>query len=137
MECSVSASQSQHCIDFCRKFVPNGCDCFGCCAVPGAATPIRLDPTCTSKDFNDPTKCSPCTQVTQCMNTCDRCELCVGKTSVPADCTTGGADGGTTPPSDGGGVPQCTDYPSCTPGVNATCPAGSGCVTGCCIPIIP
>jgi hypothetical protein len=142
-ECSTTASQSQKCIDFCRKFVPNGCDCFGCCAVPGAPTPIHLDPTCTAKDFGDPTKCSPCTQVTQCMNTCDRCELCVGKTSVPEDCTTsntdGGtpADGGTPPPGDGGGVATCTDYPSCVPGPNAVCPAGSGCVTGCCIPIIP
>ena len=35
-ECSVSASQSQTCIDKCRKLVPNGCDCFGCCLIPGA-----------------------------------------------------------------------------------------------------
>ena len=54
MECSVCASQSQHCIDYCRKLVPNGCDCFGCCVVPGAPTPIRLVPTCTAKDFGDP-----------------------------------------------------------------------------------
>jgi hypothetical protein len=149
MECSVSASQSQHCIDFCRKFVPNGCDCFGCCAVPGAPTPIRLDPTCTSKDFGDPTKCSPCTQVTQCMNTCDRCELCVGKTTVPADCGytppppgdggvyDGGSDTPPPPPDGGYGVPQCSGYTSCVPGPNAMCPTGTGCVTGCCIPIIP
>jgi hypothetical protein len=140
MECSVSMSQTQHCIDFCKRFVPNGCDCFGCCAIPGAPTPIRLDPTCTAKDFGDPTKCPPCTQVTQCMNTCDRCELCVGKTTVPEDCTTSSVDGGTPPdgsPPHEGGVATCTDYPSCTPGVDATCPAGSGCVTGCCLPIIP
>jgi hypothetical protein len=145
MECSVSDSQSQHCIDFCRKFVPNGCDCFGCCAVPGAPHPIRLDPTCTSKDFNDPTKCSPCTQVTQCMNPCDRCELCVGKESVPADCAPPPAadsgtpaDGGTPlPPTPDGGYHVCTDGVACTPGVDATCPAGYGCETGCCLPIIP
>jgi hypothetical protein len=141
-ECSTTASQSQKCIDFCRKFVPNGCDCFGCCAVPGAPTPIRLDPTCTAKDFGDPTKCSPCTQVTQCMNTCDRCELCVGKTTVPEDCTTGSSDGGTTnpdgaPPADGGGTPNCTGGVSCVPGPNAVCPTGYGCVTGCCLPVIP
>jgi hypothetical protein len=29
-ECSVSASQSDKCIMNCRKYVPNGCDCFGC-----------------------------------------------------------------------------------------------------------
>ena len=32
-ECSLSASQSPACIDFCRQLVPNGCDCFGCCAI--------------------------------------------------------------------------------------------------------
>jgi hypothetical protein len=140
-ECSVSASQSQKCIDNCRKLVPNGCDCFGCCAIPGAATPIRLDPTCTAKDFGDPTKCSPCTQVTQCMKPCGRCELCVGKTTVPADCA---PDGGTTatpdgspPPVDGGtGTPTCSDGVSCTPGPTASCPFGYGCLTGCCVPIV-
>jgi hypothetical protein len=151
MECSVSASQSQKCLDHCRKYVPNGCDCFGCCAVPGAPTPIRLDPTCTSKDFGDPTKCSPCTQVTQCANPCDRCELCVGKDTVPADCgdtppapdggtpADGGAayDGGNPPPDGGYGKPTCTGGVSCVPGAGAVCPDGYACVTGCCVPTIP
>jgi hypothetical protein len=148
MECSTTASQSQKCIDNCRKYVPNGCDCFGCCAVPGAPTPIHLDPTCTAADFGDPTKCSPCTQVTQCLNTCGHCEICVGKPNVPEDCTTSntsGSDGGT--PADGGGgtgggvptdggVATCEGAPSCVPGPFAQCPAGLGCVTGCCIPIV-
>ncbi|HVR04243.1 MAG TPA: hypothetical protein VMT47_19045 [Polyangia bacterium] len=90
---------------------------------------------CTAKDFSDPTKCSPCTQVTHCMNTCDRCELCVGKTSVPEDCTAGdttGPDG--SPPSDAGGTPTCTGGFSCVPGPNAVCPTGYGCLTGGCVP---
>jgi hypothetical protein len=151
MTCSVSASQSDKCISNCRKYVPNGCDCFGCCAVPGAPTPIHLDPTCTAKDFGDPTKCSPCTQVTQCMNPCDRCEICVGKPTVPADCAppppTGydggtpadGGDGGTyTPPPtpDGGGYHTCTDGIACTPGGDNNCPNGYGCVFGCCTPVV-
>ena len=131
-ECSISASQSQACIDFCRKLVPNGCDCFGCCAIPGGPT-IRLAPTCTAADFNDPVKCPPCTQVTQCSNTCGHCEICVGKPTLPADCT---PDGGT----DGPPPPQCdSDYPiACGPGtsVPATgCPTGLACITGCCGPI--
>ncbi|HVU49806.1 MAG TPA: hypothetical protein VHL80_03910 [Polyangia bacterium] len=135
-ECSTTASQSQKCLDNCRKYVPNGCDCFGCCAVPGASTPIRLDPTCTSKDFNDPTKCSPCTQVTQCLNTCGRCEICVGKPNVPEDCTTTDTDGGAGGSHGDGGVATCEGAPSCVPGPFAQCPAGLGCVTGCCIPIV-
>ena len=138
MECSTSASQSQACINFCRKFVPNGCDCFGCCVVPGAPTPIKLAPTCTAADFGNPAKCPTCTQVTQCSNTCERCEICIGKPTIPADCR---PDGGT--PTDGGTdvppPPDCgSDFQACGPGTNIPadqCPQGSGCVTGCCIPV--
>jgi hypothetical protein len=145
MACSVSASQSDKCIANCRKYVPNGCDCFGCCVVPGAPTPIHLDPTCTSKVFGDPTKCSPCTQVEQCMNKCDRCEICVGKPTVPADCYGApdagpppGYDGGTdgSPPDGGYGVPTCTDGIACVPGGDNNCPDGMGCVFGCCTPVV-
>jgi hypothetical protein len=135
MECSVSGSQSQKCIDSCRKLVPNGCDCFGCCAVPGAPTPIRLAPTCTAADFNDPAKCPPCTQVTQCMVPCGRCEVCVGKPTIPADCNTydGGVPDGGTPYTCPVGYMACGQY-----GVDPSlCPDGTGCVTGCCRPLVP
>ena len=123
-ECSVSASQSQKCIDNCRKLVPNGCDCFGCCAVPGAPGPVRLVPTCTAADFNDPVKCPRCTQVTQCMVPCGTCEICVGKTTLPPECT---PDGGT-PYTCPGGTMACGQY-----GIDpALCPEGTGCITGCC-----
>ncbi len=46
----LSASQSQACIDACRKLVPNGCDCFGCCQIPGAPNAIRLAATCTADE---------------------------------------------------------------------------------------
>jgi hypothetical protein len=130
-QCSVSASQSQACINFCRKFVPNGCDCFGCCVVPGASTPIKLAPTCTAADFGNPAKCPVCTQVTQCSNPCDRCEICIGKPTIPADCAP--PDAGT----DGPPPPSCgSDFQPCGPGTNTTiCPTGQGCVTGCCLPI--
>ncbi len=138
MECSTTASQSKACIDNCRKFVPNGCDCFGCCAIPGGPT-ILLATTCTAADFNDPVKCPRCTQVTQCSNPCDRCEICIGKTTIPADCVPT-TDGGT--PVDGGTpTPVCNDsdfHTTCGPGgmVAANgCPAGLGCLTGCCQPL--
>ena len=142
-ECSVSASQSQGCIDHCRKLVPNGCDCFGCCAVPGLPSPIRLASTCTAANFGDPTKCPPCTQVEQCSNPCGRCEICIGKTTVPADCgagAAGGSDGagGAGGAGGGTGTPVCEGYPSCGPGTNTPatgCPMFSACETGCCIPV--
>jgi hypothetical protein len=125
--CSLTASQVQRCLDFCVPRTPNGCDCFGCCVVPGVSTPVLLGPTCTAADFGDPAKCPPCTQVTQCLNSCERCEVCLGKPTVPDDCR----------PPDGGAPYQC-------PGVNvpcgaggvppSQCPAGTNCITGCCVP---
>ena len=54
--------------------------------VPGAPTPIKLASTCTAADFGNPAKCPTCTQVTQCSNPCERCEICIGKPTIPADC---------------------------------------------------
>jgi hypothetical protein len=147
-ECSVSTSQSQQCINFCKRLVPNGCDCFGCCAIPGGPT-IRLAATCTAAKFNDPTACPPCTQVTQCSNPCGHCEICIGKPTLPPDCFTTpdggtGTDGGT----DGGGPDSSNEPPGtqcdgenpipCGPGTSTPadgCPVGQGCLTGCCFPL--
>jgi hypothetical protein len=142
-ECSVSASQSDRCIKNCRPLVPNGCDCFGCCMIPGAPNAVRLSGTCTAKDFADPTKCQPCTQVTQCNNPCDHCELCMGKTTLPADCVMT-PDGGT-PPPDGSVIvptPDCGNYMACAHNQAgaidpvSACPANYGCQQGCCIPTV-
>jgi hypothetical protein len=154
-------SQSQMCLTTCRTVTPNGCDCFGCCLVPGAPHPIYLAPTCTAADFNDPTKCPACTQVTACINTCEHCEICVGKPTLPPDCFvgTGGAGGGTGGAggaagtggvsgtggasgagggggAGGSGSPCNNGQQYCGPGGvdPATCPAGTYCITGCCIP---
>src|SRR6185295_668715 len=132
---STSASQSMACINACRKLVPNGCDCFGCCVVPGAPAPILLAETCTAAGFNDPTKCPRCTQVTQCSNPCEHCEICIGKPTLPADCTTTTPDAGTDGPPP---PPNCgSDFVPCGPGTPTPadgCGATYGCVTGCCIP---
>jgi hypothetical protein len=126
--CSLSSSQTQVCVDRCSNRVPNGCDCFGCCAIPGLPGPIRLWPACTAADFGDPQKCPPCTQVTQCLNPCERCEVCIGKPALPDDCAT--PDGGV-PYACPAGVMACGVHgvaPRC-------CPAGTACVTGCCLPL--
>jgi hypothetical protein len=142
---------------------PNGCDCFGCCLVPGAPNAIKLTPTCTAADFADPSKCPPCTQTTSCINTCDHCEICVGKPTLPPDCFPGtggsggsaGSDGGAGGSTGGGGTggsggaaggggaggggAPCYGQPYCGPGGidPMVCPVNTYCITGCCIPVIP
>ena len=120
----LSTAQSAQCAGYCGPLTPNGCDCFGCCAIPGAPTTVWLGSenppgtgSCNINTVNDPTKCKPCEQVAACLNPCDTCELCVGKTVLP---------------------PQCLQQ-SCPAGKAAcglpgqpSCPAGSSCITGCC-----
>lgn len=157
--CQVTAA----CVKFCKPLVPNGCDCFGCCEVfgpDGGIAHVTIASTCTYADIGNPTKCPVCTPSTACNNTCERCELCVGKTSIPADCGqgTGGAPSGGAGGASSGGAPSggaggsvpnggagggyCA-APACAPGQQACgvdclpdCPQGQYCLTGCCIPSV-
>ncbi len=109
-----SPGQPNECHNFCGPLTPNGCDCFGCCTFPALANEVEAvqppladggvrpaakpkyvwlgsldtngNPSCTADKVNDPTKCHSCTPVQSCLNTCERCELCIGKTTLPADC---------------------------------------------------
>jgi hypothetical protein len=122
---------------YCGPLVPNGCDCFGCCQITVnsvtktiwlGSTDGQKNGTCTTATFGDPTKCEPCVQVAGvCLNTCEECELCVGKSTLPDSCCE----------KDANGVPRCTQY--CPAGVQkcgldgqAACAAGFYCLTGCC-----
>lgn len=128
-------TQTQNCVNFCQKLAPNGCDCFGCCAVnlPGGGTKdVRLTSTCSLADINDPVKCPPCTQVPSCANDCGTCELCIGKTTLPPECAQPANDAGTPPPA--GGQTCSTGAQVCN--AEIACPSGTYCVTGCCIPIV-
>jgi hypothetical protein len=119
------ATQSQKCIDHCQAITPNGCDCFGCCVVPGVDHPVRLDSTCTAAAFADPAKCPVCTQQTSCMKTCEKCQLCLGKTTLDPSCAM--SDGGTpTPVCPAGEVVCGTDLTLCS--------EDTTCVSGCCVP---
>lgn len=125
----------QKCLDFCLPLTPNGCDCFGCCAVPradGGSAFVLLSGTCNSQVLDDPSKCTACQQKADCVNTCGRCELCVGKTELPADCAPG-ADAGVDSGTPTGQV--CENGQQIC---NATvlCSGGYTCVTGCCVPQI-
>lgn len=117
-------SQSTTCHTICGPLTPNGCDCFGCCSIPGAPTTVYLgsedaggNGTCNLATVGDPTKCRPCLQVDACLNRCDHCELCVGKPTLPPDCTSQQCPPGAQP------CGLATDPP---------CGDGQYCVTGCC-----
>jgi hypothetical protein len=145
MHCPMQ--QSARCIKNCAKLAPNGCDCFGCCAVPvnGAIVGVMLGNGCTADKFGDPAVCARCTQSTTCVNPCDKCEICLGR-PAPTDpsCAPTPPDGGTGTDggsgTDGGNVTlMCpANVTSCGPGgqvaANA-CPAGYYCQTGCCVSI--
>jgi hypothetical protein len=147
------AEQSDTCLNTCLPMTPNGCDCFGCCTFPvlsgrseanggefvwiGSVDEGTNDGTCTFADVEDTSLCRPCTPVAECLNECGPCELCLGRTELPPECTP------TTPPADGGpGTDAGTQPPGerCDPGVvpcglpgEAPCGEGLYCITGCCI----
>jgi hypothetical protein len=142
-------TQSQLCEDVCASLTPNGCDCFGCCTFPdltgrpveegGEYVYIGSESGCTFKTVTDTESCQPCTPVEgNCLNTCERCEICLGKPTIPADCFpgTGGSGGmggsGGAGGSDGGD--RCPpDTQACGLPGDARCAGGGFCLTGCCI----
>ena len=129
-------AQSTDCIDNCRQLTPNGCDCFGCCEVFNAGESrlvyLGSGPDCTAATLQ---ACAPCTQSKDCVNACDECELCLGKTidDLPPSCFAAG-DGGVVDGGTGDGGPR---LPSCGEGItpclsNDQCDLGRYCLTGCC-----
>jgi len=151
---------TDQCRKFCAPLTPNGCDCFGCCDVTapdGSVEHVEISSTCTYADLADPKKCPTCTPSPSCENTCGHCELCLGKSTLPADCAGTGGAGGTTgaggtagsgaggtagSPASGGAGGTCV-APACGAGEQPCgvaclpdCPTNQYCLTGCCIPFI-
>jgi hypothetical protein len=135
--------QAPECVNTCLPLTPNGCDCFGCCSIAGGP-PVWIgsidelfNPTCNLSTLDNPDACRPCTQVPSCLNPCDECELCVGKTELPPQC--GGpavADAGDAGQPESGTcpVPACADdRQPCGLDCLPPCSPGQSCVTGCCI----
>ncbi len=148
-DCEVPQVQSCH--DVCLPLVPNGCDCFGCCELPaGSGRHVFIGtgvsskaPTCTLDVVMSDPACALCTPQADCQKGCGRCQLCIGKDTVPADCFGGGGDGGVV--GDGGATDGGGSNPGQCPGGEqacglpgqAPCPTSNYCVTGCCQVIIP
>lgn len=125
---SLATTQAPECASVCGPLTPNGCDCFGCCEIPGAATPVFVGSvdasgnTCDLAHVGDPARCKPCTQVAACLNPCETCERCVGKVGLPASCGNG-ADCL---------APECSSGQPCGLDCLPACPNGQACITGCC-----
>jgi hypothetical protein len=114
----------------CIDLTPNGCDCNGCCALPGGTTTVLLGTvdsdglaTCNNAALDDPSRCAPCEIDLSCFNECGPCELCLGRTSLPASCA-GDADCST---------PSCEEGRASCGGCAGACAPGTACVTGCCV----
>lgn len=148
-------TQPDRCYRNCLPLVPNGCDCFGCCELPsGSGEWVFLGSpdgsgarTCSPENIADRTVCRPCTPYPGCINTCERCELCIGRTELPPDCFPPPPVDGGVPVDDAGRPIDAGPRPDggtpdlrCAPGVQACglptdppCPGGYYCLTGCCV----
>ena len=151
-DCPVT--QSQLCEDVCTPLTPNGCDCFGCCTFPELAglgpdggtgyVYIGSESGCTFETVTDPIFCQACTPAGNCLNTCERCEICLGKPDIPADCFPGtGGSGGSGGTGGSGGMAGSGGGERCPVGKQVCglagddpCPGGSFCLTGCCTDIV-
>ena len=162
-------SQDPLCEKTCAPLTPNGCDCFGCCTFPelkdkapgGGDAYVFLgsesdsEGTCTfatvtNPNMTDPAPCRSCTPAGNCLNTCERCEICLGKPTIPADCFpgtggaggaggtggAGGAGGTAGAGGDGGGMRCPVGKQVCGLPGDDPCPGGSFCLTGCCTEIV-
>jgi hypothetical protein len=125
--CDPLLAQPQQCRDVCLPFVPNGCDCFGCCELtPKSGKYVWLnsraptgEPSCLSlADAADPARCHPCTPNPTCINRCEDCEVCIGRDRVDPSCASGRS---------------CPAGQACGGSSGFDCPAGAYCLTGCCV----
>lgn len=128
-ECDPEGAALVACRQTCLPLTPNGCDCFGCCELPAeSGNFIWLGSgleqgDCDLATSTDPQRCRPCTPVESCQNTCEECELCLGKPTLPEACA-------------GSLGPDCPlGLRSCDPLSQAGCGSLEYCITGCCVPL--
>lgn len=124
----LSASQPAACLDYCLPITPNGCDCFGCCELPADSgkfvwlgSSSANQGTCDAAHVDDPAACHPCTPVKSCLNACDACEVCVGRTAPLSNCAN---------PADN----RCpVNEVACGQPGEPDCDVNYYCITGCCV----
>jgi hypothetical protein len=135
---------TQACRDNCQPLTPNGCDCFGCCAVQlpgGPQLNVIIGASCSVEKLGDTEACPRCTPSATCGNECGECELCLGQAAadLPASCTPpepdpvepNEPDPIEPPPAP---TPTCDGLQACS--VSADCESQEFCSLGCCLSII-
>ena len=124
---------TQACRDNCQPRTPNGCDCFGCCAVAlpgGGEVDVLLTDTCSAEKIGDTEACPVCVPSPECV------------AAPPSDPDPGPGDPTPSDPGD----PQTPDAgdpttdPACNGRVacdeNGGCPVGDFCSQGCCLVVL-
>ena len=137
-----ACATTQSCRDNCQPLTPNGCDCFGCCAVQlpgGSQLNVIIGASCSVEKLGDIEACPRCTPSNSCANECGECELCLGQTAadLPASCTPPEPDPiepNEPDPIDPPPAPTCDGLQACT--VSAECESQEYCSLGCCLSII-
>ncbi len=146
---------TQACRDNCQPRTPNGCDCFGCCAVElpgGSQVNVTLSGSCSLEKIGDADACPVCTPSDSCGNDCGECELCPGKTQadLPASCAPAPspepAPSAEPPPAEPPAPPSdpnvdppppaftCDGLTVCSD--TSDCDSGEFCSLGCCLVVI-
>jgi hypothetical protein len=111
---------TQACRDNCQPRTPNGCDCFGCCAIElpgGGRTDVLLVDTCSAEKIGDVDACPPCVPNPEC-------------SAPPGDPEPN--DPAT--PDEGNPPSACEDRTPCSQA--SDCAIGEFCSQGCCLVII-
>jgi hypothetical protein len=114
----------------CSQLTPNGCDCWGCCMVPGSEQSVFLgssgadgQQSCTAASLDDPMSCQPCTRDPACTNACEACEQCFLGSELGPECA-----------NDAGcAIPQCPAEHAACGACSGACATDAVCVTGCCV----
>jgi hypothetical protein len=140
--CTSPEEQDPQCHQICMPYVPNGCDCFGCCDIRTTAAPAeehwvyigsfnenqggKKTGTCNieAARAGDDQACRPCIPLENCMKGCGECQLCLGKTELPGHCND--------PEERCPGGEQACGLPG-----DPSCPLFHFCLTGCCVFDIP
>jgi hypothetical protein len=124
----AACAVTQACRDNCLPRTPNGCDCFGCCAIalPGKSeVTVLLTDRCSAEKIGDTDACPVCVPNPECS----------APPNQPApDPTDPSQPGEPAEPDPGAPTFSCEGRTECSG--SESCPVGQFCSQGCCLVVI-